>query len=304
VPAAGIGEGGSTHPIKPRSIVMRTPQSHTARENPPSQSTLEDLRMPVAAAERLDPVREGPRKAIMKLRSFLCALTAGLSMFALVSPTADAAIGPKHLQKLAQRQTQLLLQNFSDGDLASPSTCNEGQSRKGTKGVFLLPTRYDYGGDSGDVTFNCKVSTRAVLLDLGGAAATEDANPGSLWTLTTTQEKLRFTPGNLERICDDVLNVFYLTPAAATVDGQPISGTRISTPEFVATVRPSATTLFGDSQDVGHPGKLATSFCGWKTTLRLKPGRHVIVVHLTDTTQNTITYNIFVQNSHRHHGHH
>ena len=28
---------------------MRTPQYHTARENPPSQSTLEDLRMPVQA---------------------------------------------------------------------------------------------------------------------------------------------------------------------------------------------------------------------------------------------------------------
>ena len=28
---------------------MRTPQSHTAQENPPSQSTLEDLRMPVQA---------------------------------------------------------------------------------------------------------------------------------------------------------------------------------------------------------------------------------------------------------------
>ena len=30
VPAAGIRDGGSTHPIKPKSIVMRTPQSHTA----------------------------------------------------------------------------------------------------------------------------------------------------------------------------------------------------------------------------------------------------------------------------------
>jgi len=49
VPAAGIREGGSTHPIKPRSIVMRTPQSHTALENPPSRSALEDLRMPVQA---------------------------------------------------------------------------------------------------------------------------------------------------------------------------------------------------------------------------------------------------------------
>jgi hypothetical protein len=49
LPAAGIREGGSTHPIKPRSIVMRTPQSHTALENPRSQSTPEHLRMPVQA---------------------------------------------------------------------------------------------------------------------------------------------------------------------------------------------------------------------------------------------------------------
>jgi hypothetical protein len=49
VPAAGIREGGSTHPIKARSIVMRTPQSHTALQNKPSQSRLEDLRMPVQA---------------------------------------------------------------------------------------------------------------------------------------------------------------------------------------------------------------------------------------------------------------
>ena len=44
VPAAGIRESGTTHPIKARSIVMRTPQSHTALENPPTRSTLEDLR--------------------------------------------------------------------------------------------------------------------------------------------------------------------------------------------------------------------------------------------------------------------
>jgi hypothetical protein len=49
VPAAGIREGGSTHPIKARSNVMRTPQSHTARENPRSHSALEDLRIPVQA---------------------------------------------------------------------------------------------------------------------------------------------------------------------------------------------------------------------------------------------------------------
>ena len=36
VPAAGIREGGSTHPIKARSNVMRTPQPHTARETGPA----------------------------------------------------------------------------------------------------------------------------------------------------------------------------------------------------------------------------------------------------------------------------
>jgi hypothetical protein len=40
VAAAGSREGGSTHPIKPRSNLMRTPQSRSA---------LEDLRMPVQA---------------------------------------------------------------------------------------------------------------------------------------------------------------------------------------------------------------------------------------------------------------
>jgi hypothetical protein len=49
VPAAGIRESGSTHPIKARSNLMRTPQSHTALQNKPSQSRLEDLRMPVQA---------------------------------------------------------------------------------------------------------------------------------------------------------------------------------------------------------------------------------------------------------------
>jgi hypothetical protein len=49
VPAAGIGEGGSTHPIKPRSNLMRTPRSPTAREEVPSRSALEDLRIPVQA---------------------------------------------------------------------------------------------------------------------------------------------------------------------------------------------------------------------------------------------------------------
>jgi hypothetical protein len=48
-PDAGSGDGGRTHPIKARSTVMRTLQSHTAQENPPSRSPLEVLRLPVQA---------------------------------------------------------------------------------------------------------------------------------------------------------------------------------------------------------------------------------------------------------------
>ena len=178
-----------------------------------------------------------PWEEIMKIRSTLCALIAGLLIFGFFAPSADAAIGPKHMQRLAQRQTQLLLRHFSDGDVASPTRCKEGQSRKGTDGVFLLPTRY---GGAGDLTFTCRISTRTVLVDLGGAVATEDADPESTWTLSTTGEILHFTPATLERICDDLLNVYYLAPSAATLDGKPISGTRISTPAFVAKVRPTA----------------------------------------------------------------
>ena len=231
----------------------------------------------------------------MKCRSHICALIAGLLVFGLLTPSADAAIGPKRLQRLAERQTQLLLRNYSDGDVASPDRCNKDQSRKGTKGVFLLPTRF---GGAGDLTFTCKISTRTVLLDLGGAVATEDANPESVWTLSTTGEVLRFTPATIERICEDILNVVYLTPAAATLDGVPISGKRVSTRAFVAKVRPAAEGLYADSVAVGHPGKLATSYCGWKTTLRLKPGRHVIVVDLLapgETDPSTFTYNIYVK---------
>jgi hypothetical protein len=49
VPAAGSREGGSTHPIKARNDLMRTSRSHTAREDQPSRSALEDLRMPLQA---------------------------------------------------------------------------------------------------------------------------------------------------------------------------------------------------------------------------------------------------------------
>jgi hypothetical protein len=48
VPAAGIREGGSTHPIKPRSNVMRTPQSHTARVNRATNLVVASLYIPVS----------------------------------------------------------------------------------------------------------------------------------------------------------------------------------------------------------------------------------------------------------------
>jgi hypothetical protein len=49
VAVAGIREAGSTHLIKARSNMMRTPQSHTALESASSHGVLENLRMPVQA---------------------------------------------------------------------------------------------------------------------------------------------------------------------------------------------------------------------------------------------------------------
>lgn len=241
----------------------------------------------------------------MRLRNaiIVCTVTALVAALVTVSPgAADAATGPVRLQRLAAAQTKLLLGHLKTPlgvQTASPNRCNEGQDEDGTHGTFLLPT---LAGGSGNLTFNCHVEARAVLVDLGGAFATEDdrakdpVDP-SLWT-TASGEVLAFTKANLEPICDDILPRFFLAPAGATVDGGPLPGaTPVSTAPFTSRIRRTTGQLYQDSVDLRHPGKLATTYCGWKARVSLAPGHHVITVDLSKVagSATVFTYNITVE---------
>jgi len=61
-------------------------------------------------------------------------------------------------------------------------------------------------------------------------------------------------------------------------------------------VIPPSGQFWQDSVDLGHPGKLAASYCGWKAEVPLRQGRHVIRVDLTDVAgaPTHFTYNITV----------
>jgi hypothetical protein len=198
---------------------------------------------------------------------------------AALPAAAHADTGPKRTQLLAVAQTELVFLNLTQPQqVASPASCDQGQPSRGVFGLFMLP---QYVSGTGDFTFDCKLKTRDVLLDLGSAAATEDATDNT-YTLADGTE-LPFRPKTLERICDDVLATGFTAPAPATLDGRPISGTAVSTPAFPVLVhRGAPPPLWQDSIDVGHPGRLAASYCGWKAQLKLSPGRHVITVDLSD----------------------
>jgi hypothetical protein len=217
------------------------------------------------------------------------------------SGVAQASTGPKRLQLLAAAQTELLFSRLTGPQVASPATCNEGQRPNGIFGEFLLPT-LSFG--TGDAAFKCQISAQAVVLDLGGAIATED-NRGDTWT-TAGGQVLTFTRANLEPICDDVLREFP-APAPATLDGKPIGGAKVSTRVFEVPVRRTAPDDFWtDSVAVGHPGRLAASVCGWKAEIPLTPGHHVIAVDLSDAAgaPTHFTYDITVAGGRdRGHGH-
>lgn len=225
----------------------------------------------------------------MKLRTLA---SVGGAIALLSAGTASASTGPPRLQRRAEQQTKLLFRKLTaPTQIASPATCNEGQTPDGIGGVFMLPT-LSFG--SGDATFTCYVRTHRVLVDLGGAIATEDAR-GDTYT-TANGQVLLYTRRNLESICDDALR-FYPSPAPATVDSAPVGGTQVSTRTFEVAVNPNAPAPYWqDSVDLGHPGRLAASYCGWKTTIQLATGQHVIQVDLSGTTgaPTHFTYDITV----------
>ena len=201
--------------------------------------------------------------------------TAAIGAALALPGAAGASSGPVRTQALAAAQTVYLFAHLKGVQSASPRVCGQGQPSSGFFGVFLLPT---LSFSPGDQTFDCRITTRTVFLDLSGTTVTEDANVDAPYEFEDGTELL-FLPRNLERICDDVGPRFYPEPSPATLDGRPIAGTAVTTPAFPVPIhRTAPLTFWEDSVKRGHPGVLASTFCGWKAELKLTRGKHVILV--------------------------
>jgi hypothetical protein len=237
----------------------------------------------------------------MRLRTIACALMTAI-LLALSIGSAAATTAPTHLKRLAQQQTNLLLK-FYEGQNVSPPKCGQGQGFNGIDGVFLLPVP---AFTPGNETVTCKTSARSVLVDLGGFVLTEDKR--SSWTLKNGQV-IPFTRENLEPICADIIAQGLLSdPMPATLDGRPITGPLLNSGVFTAKVNrhaqiPGDGDLYADSVALGHPGRLATVYCGFKAKVHLHPGKHTIVVDYSGIfgSPTEITYNITVKRQHRSH---
>lgn len=209
------------------------------------------------------------------MRSRLIA-AAAIGAVLVLPGAARASSGPVRLQVLAAAQTVYLFSHLTGVQSASPRVCGAGQPSSGFLGFFLLPT---LSFSPGDQTFDCRITTRTVVLDLSGSTATEDANADAPWVFEDGTELL-FLPRNLERICDDVQPRIFPRPSPATLDGKTIAGTAVTTPAFPVPIhRTAPLTFWEDSVKVGHPGVLASTFCGWKAEVRLTRGTHVILVN-------------------------
>jgi hypothetical protein len=232
----------------------------------------------------------------MRLRTMACALATAMLLVLSVG-SAAATTSTTRLQKLAQEQTNLLLK-FYEGQNVSPPTCGQGEGLNGINGVFLLPVP---SFTPGNQTLNCNTGVRSVLVDLGGFVITEDNR--SSWTLENGQV-IPFTRKNLEPICDDIIAQGFLAdPMPATLDGdEPITGPLLNSGVFTAQVNlhaqiPGDGDLYADSVALGHPGRLATVYCGFKAEVQLSPGPHTIVVDYTAIFggSTVFTYNITVK---------
>jgi len=193
---------------------------------------------------------------------------------------ADAATGPTHVKQLAEAQTRLYAA-YDANTGVSPTHCGKGQRASGFHGTFLLPVFV--GTDTPEPkTIRCRTTARKVLVDAGGSAITEDANGPSYPLPFPDGDLVAFTRPNLNAICDDVVANLMpslgIPPAVVTVDGIAEEPVAVTTRWFIARHSPTLETQYADSIALGHPGRLATAFCGYKALVHLHPGRHVVTV--------------------------
>jgi len=218
----------------------------------------------------------------MRFRRIGCALSAAALVASVggASVRADAATGAVRLQKLAEAQTRLYAA-LDDNTGVSPPRCGQGQRPHGVRGVFLLPV-FAATEAPEPRSIACVTTAHSVLVDAGGFAITEDAN-GPSWPLPFPDGGLvPFDRPRLDAICDDVVENYLpdngISPALVTVDGEARRPVAVATRWFLAQHSPTLETQYADSIALGHPGLLATGFCGYKTLVHLRPGRHVVTV--------------------------
>lgn len=203
-----------------------------------------------------------------------------LAMLGSAAMTGDvvaAATPAARLDALAVQQSKLwadaVVGDF-DSPLA-PAGCSYAQP---VSGVFLLPVNTGLGDPPVTVTCQVPAGTK-VLADLGGVVPFEDANGTDRGYELASGEVLPFAPDTLVTICTDIMAQGFVPAPDVTLDGKRPR----SKPEVVITgtfryITPSAWLLENDSAELGHPGTLTGSYCGYKLLLEpLSVGPHVLV---------------------------
>lgn len=242
----------------------------------------------------------------MNIRRLASALGAAALMVATVGApsSAEASIGPSRLQFLAKEQTRLLTA-YDRNTGVSPTRCGEGQGRDGFHGVFLLPV-LAVPDHPGPKTLRCVTTADEVLVDAGGSFVTEDAAGPSYPLPYPDGALVPFDRAHLNAICDDAVEHYLPTlggyPAPLRVDGRVGTPVAVATRWFLARISPTLETEYAASVALGHPGVLATGYCGYKALVHLRPGWHVITVDYSGVTGQpgtVYTYKVLVK---RHRG--
>jgi hypothetical protein len=193
---------------------------------------------------------------------------------------ADAATGSGYHQSLAKAQTRLLTA-FDTGTGGSPARCGQGQPLDGIRHAFLLPVLGSAATDS--LTFRCRTTARKIVIDAGGFTVSEDSAGPSYPLPFPAGDLVRFDRPHLNAICDDVvenlLPAIGRGPVRVTLDGKLQKAVPVATRWFIARLSTSRTE-YPSTIELGHPGRLATGFCGHKVIVRhLQPGRHAVTVN-------------------------
>jgi hypothetical protein len=231
------------------------------------------------------------------------ALVVALAGSALALPVggvalASASPGPStgmRVQVYAAKQTQLLYAGLDAATNGlSPKTCQRGSGP--TAAVTFLPVNWRGGTDA---TVSCSVvAGDDVVVDLGGSVANEDPIPPCG----------PFPDGFPARELVTIMRK-YLPPSrvtsTATFDGRPIKALPVITPVMQVHVQASypgdgfcgGLTLYQESVDLGHPGRLAAVYSGKKGIVSMpSPGSHVLVLDLSfgGTHVRTLTFQLTV----------